>query len=180
MINNSSMTNVKKNRTFSNQRFEFLFKINNNIICQRYFSVDGYDNEVLTQKQIKELKQATNSIELKELVDSLSGMNNGSFGECGIIPKFLKDKSVDFLWNVYNPYSEVRREEDAAEKDIFKNEDVFSFEIKVDKKIVAKSTFSGNWFPTIVRYQVNIKPIVPKIMEEITEFFTRKEYESVA
>lgn len=179
MINNSNMSNVKKNRTFSNQRFEFLFKINNNIICQRYFSIDGYDGETLSQKQYKELKQAINSTDLKELVDSLCGMNNGSFGECGIIPKFLKDKSVDYLWNVYNPYSEIRREEDAAEKDIFKNEDIFTFEIKVDKKLAATSTFSGNWFPTIVRYQVNIKPIIPTIMEEITEFFSRKEYEAV-
>ncbi len=179
MINNSNMNNTKKNRTFSNQRFEFLLKINNNIICQRYFSIDGYDSEVLSQKQFKELKQATNSLDLKELVDELCGMNNGSFGQCGIIPKFLKDKSVDFSWNVYNPYSEIRREEDASEKDIFKNEDIFTFEIKVDKKIVATSTFSGNWFPTMVRYQVNIKPIVPNIIEEITEFFTRKEYEAV-
>jgi hypothetical protein len=179
MTNNSNMNNTNKNRTFSNHRFEFLLKINNNIICQRYFSVYGYDSEVLNQKQFKELKNAINSLDLKELVDELCGMNNGSFGECGIIPKFLKDKSVDYLWNGYNPYSEIRKEENASEKDIFKNEDIFTFEIKVDKKIVATSTFSGNWFPTMVRYQVNIKPIIPKIIEEITEFLTRKEYVSV-
>jgi hypothetical protein len=160
--------NMKKNLNFANQRFEFLFKINNNIICQRYFSIDGYNNRVLS------------SLELKELVDNISGMNNNNFGECGIIPKFLKDKSVDYLWDRYDPYSEVRREEDASEKDIFKNEDIFSFEIKVDKNIVAKSEFSGNWFPTMVRYQVNIKPIIPNIIEEITEFFTRKQYQAVA
>ena len=60
-----------------------------------------------------------------------------------------------------------------------KNEDTFTFEIKVDKNIIAKSTFSGNWFPTMVRYQVNIKPIIPNIIEEITEFFTRKDYQLV-
>lgn len=159
---------MKKNTSFSNQKFEFLLKINNNIICQRYFSIDGYNYKALRSE------------ELKELVDSLCGMNNGSFGECGIIPKYLKDKSVDYLWDRYDPYSEVRREEDASERDIFKNEDIFTFEIKVDRNIVAKSTFSGNWFPTMVRYQVNIKPIIPNIIEEITEYFTRKEYESVA
>lgn len=159
---------MKKNVNFSNQKFEFVLRINNNIICQRYFSVDGYNKNVLK------------SDELKTLMDSIAGMNNGDFGSCGIIPKFLKDKSVDYLWDRFDPYSEVRREEDASEKDIFKNEDIFTFEIKVDKNVVAKSTFSGNWFPTVVRYQVNIKPIIPNIIEEITEFFTREQYELVA
>jgi hypothetical protein len=159
---------MKKNVNFSNQKFEFVLRINNNIICQRYFSVEGYNRDVLK------------SSELKTLVDSIAGMNNGDFGACGIIPKFLKDKSVDYLWDRFDPYSEVRREEDASEKNIFKNEDIFTFEIKVDKNVVAKSTFSGNWFPTVVRYQVNIKPIIPSIIEEITEFFTKREYELVA
>jgi hypothetical protein len=159
---------MNKNVNFSNQKFEFVFRINNNIICQRYFSLDGYNRNVLK------------SDELKTLMDSIAGMNNGDFGSCGIIPKFLKDKSVDYLWDRFDPYSEVRREEDASEKDIFKNEDVFTFEIKVDKNVVAKSTFSGNWFPTVVRYQVNIKPIIPNIIEEINEFFTRQQYELVA
>jgi hypothetical protein len=159
---------MKKNVNFSNQKFEFVLRINNNIICQRYFSVEGYNRDVLK------------SSELKTLVDSIAGMNNGDFGACGIIPKFLKDKSVDYLWDRFDPYSEVRREEDASEKNIFKNEDIFTFEIKVDKNLVANSTFSGNWFPTSVRYQVNIKPIIPEIIEEITEFFTRGQYELVA
>jgi hypothetical protein len=159
---------MKKNVNFSNQKFEFVLRINNNIICQRYFSVDNYNRDVLK------------SSELKTLMDSVAGMNNGGFGSCGIIPKFLKDKSVDYLWDRFDPYSEVRREEDAAERNIFKNEDIFTFELKVDKNVVAKSTFSGNWFPTMVRYQVNIKPIIPNIIEEITEFFTRDQYELVA
>ena len=64
-------------------------------------------------------------------------------------------------------------------KNIFKNEDIFTFEIKVDKNIVGKSVFSGNYFPTMVRYQVNIKPIISEIIEEISESFSRKEYELV-
>ncbi len=171
---------MKKNTSFSNQRFEFLLKINNNIICQRYFSVEKYNNDTLTPTQMKELNQAIKSIDFKELMDSLAGMNNGTIGYCGVIPKFLKDKSVDYLWDRYDPYSEVRKEEDTSEKNIFKNEDVFTFEIKVNKNVVGKSTFSGNWFPTMVRYQVNIKPIIPNIIEEITEYFSRKEYEAVA
>ena len=158
---------MKKNTTFSNQKFEFLLKINNNIICQRYFSIENYNNKVLK------------SDELKDLMDRLCGMNNGGFGSCGIVPKYLKDKSVDYLWDRYDPYSEIRRDDESPDKNIFKNEDIFTFEIKVDKNIVAKSIFSGNWFPTMVRYQVNIKPIISNIIEEISESFSGMEYELV-
>jgi hypothetical protein len=154
---------MKKNTIFSNQKFEFLLRINNNIICQRYFSVENYNNQILK------------SDELKELMDNLCGMNNGSFGSCGIIPNYLKDKSVDYLWDRYDPYSEIRKEDESFEKNVFKNEDIFTFEIRVDKNLVAKSIFSGNYFPTMVRYQVNIKPIIPKIIEEITEYFSMED-----
>jgi hypothetical protein len=158
---------MKKNTTFSNQKFEFLLKINNNIICQRYFSIDNYNYKALK------------SSELKDLMDRLCGMNNGNFGSCGIIPKYLKDKSVDYLWDRYDPYSEIRCEDESIERNVFKNEDTFTFEIKVDKNIVGKSTFSGNYFPTMVRYQVNIKPIISNIIEEISESFSRRDYELI-
>ena len=55
-------------------------------------------------------------------------------------------------------------------------EDIFTFEIKVDKKVVAKSSFSGNWFQKDVRYEVNIREIIPNIIGEISEYFSRENY----
>src|SRR5574343_1544655 len=77
------------------QRFEFLFYINNNIICQRYFNIRDYNEDVLQ------------STELKELIDTIAGTsNNGIIGDMGIIPNFLKEKSKDYLWNNFDPYAE--------------------------------------------------------------------------
>jgi hypothetical protein len=31
-------------------------------------------------------------------------MNNGEFGELGMIPNHLKQKSITYLWDNYNPF----------------------------------------------------------------------------
>jgi hypothetical protein len=159
-------TKQKKKNFWDNFRFEFILYINEHktrenklrpIICQRLFDVRRYNKNVL------------NSIELKELMDDLT-----SVSEMGLIPKFLKEKSEKYLWRNYNPYRYYDREP----KDNFENEDIFTFEIRVDKRIVAKSMFSGNWFPTEVRYSVNIKEIIPEIIDQIQECFSLDEYET--
>lgn len=149
------------NKKIEEQRFEFVLYINKNIICQRYFSIKDYN-----EKSLK-------SLELKELMDTLVGMNNGQFGSLGLIPAHLKAKAVDYLWKNYNPY--YPKKEDTP-KNLFEKEDVFDFEIKVDKVTVAQSTFSGNFFPPQVRYQVDIKEIIPSIISEIKYTLSQKKY----
>lgn len=168
-------------KSTNTQKFEFLFKINNNIICQRVFNVSGYNPDVLK------------SLEMKQLVDNITGMNNGKFGSCGIIPQFFKDKTNEYLWNRYNPYSENVKQVEGSSKDaLAKKEDIFSFEIKVDNHIVANSMFSGSKFPWFELFKskhiasdkdivsINIKPIIPSIIEEINNYFTLKNYTLVA
>lgn len=162
-----------KNNTIK-PKFEFLFKINGNIICQRNFNIPKYNKAVLK------------SDELKEMMDIIAGMNNTEWGQPGILPKFLKDESKRYLWKKYNPHI-PQTIDDINHKDIFKNEDIFTVEIKSDKHTIASSMFSGNWFPTAVRYHVNIngkvgdeydenRNIIPKVIDVIKEYFTRTNY----
>lgn len=152
--------NNKKN-WWDDLRFEFNLYINDNIICQRLFNVKGYNKEVL------------NSLELKEMMDEIAGLNLNDAGRMGIIPTFFKDSCRAVSWRDYKPY---RTKEINENFDIFNNEDVFTFEVKVDKRTVAKSAFSGNWFQTDVRYAVNIRDIIPEIISELEEYMSRKEY----
>jgi len=145
------------------QRFEFVLYINDHIICQRYFHIKDFN------------EASTKSFEMKELMDSICGMNNGAFGHMGIIPHFLKEKSKEYLWNNYKPY----HNQDQSSKNIFEKPDNFQFEIKVDKKSVGKSTFTGNYFPPKVRYAVDIKEIIPTIISEIRYFLSQKKYAEV-
>lgn len=143
------------------QRFEFVLYINKHIVCQRYFNIRDYNEKV------------TKSLELKELMDRLVGMNNGGVGRLGLIPTRLKNKSIEYLWKNFNPYTQSRPE---IGKNIFEKLDTFDFEIKVDKNIIAQSTFSGNFFPPQVRYQVDIKEIIPEIIAEIKDTLSAKKY----
>jgi hypothetical protein len=149
------------NKKIEEQRFEFVLYINNHIICQRYFSIKDFNED------------SVKSLEMKELMDTIVGINNGNYGNMGILTNHLKNKSVDYLWKNYNPYLPQKEE---VYKNNFEKEDVFDFEIKIDKMTVAKSRFSGNYFPQQVRYQVDIKEIIPNIISEIKDFLSQKKY----
>lgn len=155
---------MKEQKHWEDMRFGFFLYINGNIVCQRNFDIRRYNEDVLK------------SGELRELMDKIVGMNNGPIGELGIIPKYLKQKSEDYLYKRHNPYVK-QEQEDVKCKNIFEKEDVFSFEIKVDDQVVAQQIFSGNYFPTQVRYNVNIKSLIPKIVREISSTFSQKNYQ---
>jgi hypothetical protein len=154
----------KTPKKIEEQRFEFILYINDHIICQRYFNIRDFNEDSLK------------SLELKELMDNIVGMNNGQYGSLGIIPRYLQNKSKDYLWDNYNPYF-VQKEE--TTKNIFDKIDNFQFEIKVDKNSVAKSEFCGNYFPPKVRYAVDVREIIPSIMSEIRHSLSQKNYSLV-
>lgn len=150
------MSTTKK---IEEQRFEFVLYINKHIICQRYFSIRDFNEKSIY------------SLEIKELMDRIVGVNN--VGQMGIIPNHLKNRSVDYLWKFYNPYN-IQTE--VVAKNNYDKEDKFDFEIRVDRGIVAHSTFSGNLFPPQIRYQVDIKELIPNIISEIKDTLSRKKY----
>lgn len=141
------------------QRFEFVLYINNHIICQRYFGIRDFNKNTL------------NIDNIKEMMDSISGMNIDNIGKMGIIPNHLKEKSVDYLWGSYNPYLPSQEQ---TVKTIFDKVDDFQFEVKINKKVIGKSIFSGNYFQPRVRYAVDIKEIIPSIISEIRYFLSEK------
>jgi hypothetical protein len=150
------------------ERFEFLLYINNNIICQRYIHVKNFNEDFVNPSH-------DNTMVLKELVDSVLGTNNGTFGECGIIPQHLKDKTITYLWDNYNPYSTYQDDMNKTDKD-----DNFQFEVKVDGKQLVIGELNGNLFPPRVRYAVNIKEIIPEITSEIKYFLSLKNLSKVS
>ena len=146
---------MKKN--YENLPYEFLLLINGKPIVGRNFSIRGFNKESL------------HSLELKETIDDV----------VYIIREQFKEKSADYLYKYYNPYltqDEKEVYERAANINIYDNEDIFTFEIKVNSKIVAASIFSGNDFPPKVRYDVDIRKIIPEIIATIQRGLTLKNY----
>lgn len=140
------------------QRFEFLLLINGHIVCQRYFSIRGYNEDSI------------NSMELKYAADDA----------VDLIETDLLAKTEDYLWKFHNPYKTQTQEEvEETKKVLGKKEDIFEFQIRVDKRPVIQKIFSGNLYPPKVRYQVNIKELIPEIISTIRVALSHKKYDLV-
>ena len=59
-------------------------------------------------------------------------------------------------------------------KSIIDNEDIFKLEIKVDDRLVITRDFTGNIYQQRVRYSVDIRKIIPNIINRITETFSKE------
>ena len=159
---NTEKTTTPATKKIEEQRFEFVLYINNNIICQRYFHIFDFNEESIK------------SLELKEMMDEIAGMHNGNLGwSLGIIPSFLKRKSMQYLWDNYNPYF-IQTEE--SYKTPPKKGDVFQFEFKVDKRVVSAAQFSNEFFTLNPKVSVDIREVIPTIMSEIRQTLSRKNY----
>ena len=128
------------------KKFEFILRINGNIICQRYFAVKNFNPKTVW------------SLITIECVEDCVEM----------IQKQLKDKAVDYLWNQYNPY-EKQTEDQINRTPIYDKEDIFDFEIRIDERVVASKRFTGNVYPQRVRYSVDIRELIPKIISRIQD-----------
>ena len=128
------------------KKFEFLLRINGNIICQRYFATKRFNSKSIA------------SYDMMECLNDCVQM----------VQKQLKDKSVDYLWGQYNPY-EKQTEEQINRTPIYDKEDIFDFEIRVDERVVATRRFTGNVYPQRVRYSVDIRDLIPRIITLIQD-----------
>lgn len=144
-----------KNENTKQERFEFVLKINRNIICQRYFEAKGYNEDALT------------SLELKEAVDHVV--------DDMIIDKKLKKNTRRYLWNFHNPL-ETQSEEQIPGGDIWEDGlDTFEFIVRMDGRPIMSRLFYGNYYPPRIRYKVDIKDIVPDIVDTIRDVLSSNE-----
>ena len=144
---------MKKN--YESLPYEFLLLINNKPIVGRNFQIKGFKVDSLR------------SFEIKETIDDV----------VDIIKEQFKLKSMTYLWRYYNPYAIQTNEElDEIKKDVYQDEDIFTLQIKVKGRVVAQRIFSGNDYPPKVRYDVDIRSIIPEIIARIQNGLTLKKY----
>jgi hypothetical protein len=139
--------------------YEFLFLINGNPIVGRNFPIYNFNKDSLS------------SIELIELVN-----------DCvNILKNHFKNKTYDYMYKYNNPYfyttsTEDKEEIETKHVDIYENEDIFTFQILHKKRVVVEKIFSGNDYPPQVRYDVDIRKILPKIIDQIQQGLNQKNY----
>ena len=154
------------------ERFEFSFFVNDNIICQRYFKIRDFDENLAPLNEAKArvykfniAKELDNINTLKELAESVASV------DYGIIPTYLKKKSVDYLWDNYKPY--YAQNEDSY-KTPPKKGDMFQFEVKVDTQSILKVEFPNEYFTLNPKINVDIREVIQEIITEIRYYLSVK------
>jgi hypothetical protein len=130
-------------------KLEFLLKLNKNIICQRYFNVKNFNNRALSSYLLHEV--------MSEIKES--------------IKEGLKQKSLDYLYSNYNPYTnfvKLPQNEDNVESNDF------TMTLLLGNKEVYSTKFTGKNYPPNVRYTVDIRPDIPRYLGELTTTLSTK------
>lgn len=129
-------------------KFEFLLTLGGNIICQRFFNVKNYNPD------------AMNSLEIYTYVKNISDD----------ISEDLKIKTCDFLVENQNYFSNSEDVEEQAE-DV--KED-FLLELKLDNRVFIQRVFPAYYYHPKVRYSVDIRPKLKKILSTLTDILSSK------
>lgn len=140
-------------KKYKTHPYEFLFLINGNPIVGRNFPINNFNSESLK------------SYELKETIDYT----------VGLIQNHFKNKTYNYMDRYYN-YFVASTEEQTEPIDIYENEDFFTLQIKVRGRVVCERIFSGNDYPPNVRYDVDIRKIIPKIIDYLQQGLSQKNY----
>lgn len=133
-------------------KFEFLLSLDGNIICQRYFNVKDHVNE------------ARRSMDLHYYVQNI----------CEDISEDLKKKSFDYLYDNQNYIQSSEFVEDVPEKD----KEHFLLEIKIGDEVFIQRIFPAYWYHPKVRYTVDIRPNLKRILSDLTDILSTENLET--
>ena len=136
---------MKKNQD-NIQKCEFLLKLNDNIVCQRYFTVRNFNSN------------ATNSMDLHELVTYIADD----------IESDLKRKTLLLLDSRYY-------DRDIVGLNLFESEEYFTITIKRGTKDIYVRAMLAHIYPPKVRFTVDIRPKLNKILRDLTDVLSQEE-----
>ena len=90
-----------------------------------------------------------------------------------VIREHFKNNTYDYMEKYSNYYTTA---EETDKVSIYDNEDYFTFQLKVKDKVVCEKIFSGNDYPPNVRYDVDIRKIIPKIIDYLQQGLSMENY----
>lgn len=133
-------------------KFEFLLTLEKNIVIQRYFNVPNYNP----------VSKCT--LDLYECVRDI----------CEEIALDLKWKTIDYLNDNANYFMELESEEEPKET----KEEYFLLQIKLGDELFMSRIFPAHVYHPKVRYAVDIRPKIRKILAELTDVLSAKKLTS--
>lgn len=130
--------------------FEFLLTLENNIIVQRFFSVNGYNNK------------SKNSLDLYYWITDV----------CHDITNILKLKNLEYMSDNYHYIVE----NESTDKTNLIKEEYFKLEIKIEKEIFISRIFPAHVYHPKARY-CDIRPKIRKYLGDVTSILSSKSLE---
>ena len=130
-----------------------MLTLDGNIICQRFFNVRDYN------------PRARRSMDLHEEVKII----------CYEISEDLKNKSSDYLVENQNFFMNTEFVEDPKEAE----EQYFLLQIKQGDDVFIERIFPAHYYHPKVRYAVDIRPKLRKILNNLTEILSMDEPETM-
>ena len=133
-------------------KFEFLLTLEGNIIVQRFFNVKDH------------YPQARRSMDLHYYLKNI----------CEDIAEDLKIKSSNYLCENANFFLSSDYVEDMNEKD----REHFLLEIKLGDEVFIQRIFPAFYYHPKVRYTVDIRPKLKRILSDLTDILSSDELET--
>jgi len=129
-------------------KMEFLLTLEKNIVIQRFFNVINYNPE------------SRNSLDLHECVKDI----------CEEISRDLKTKTLDYLNENQNYFFDSNTNSEITEN----KEEWFLLQIKLEDEVFISRIFPAQVYHPKVRYAVDIRPKVRKILSDLTDVLSSR------
>lgn len=133
-------------------KFEFLLTLEKNIVCQRFFNVPNYN------------PKARRSLDLYYEVKNI----------CEDISEDLKIKNLDYLAENQNFFLSSDYVDEISDKD----KENFLLQIKFGDEVFIERIFSAHYFHPKVRYTVDIRPRLKKVLGNLTNILSSRDLET--
>jgi len=128
-------------------KLEFLLKLNENIVVQRYFNVKGYN------------PKARASMELHDLVKSISEE----------IHQDLKGKALDYMNENAN---QIISNPEILDTSNTEGPEYFNFYIRIGDETICHRIWDAKVYPPKTRYTVDVRPHLKKLLRDLTDIFS--------
>jgi hypothetical protein len=128
-------------------KFEFLLKLNDNIIVQRYFNVKGYDEKSRVSMELYET--------IKTIYDN--------------IHEDLKKKSVMYL---LDNKTQIETNPEILETSNTDGSEYFNIYLKIGDETICHRVWDAKIYPPKTRYTVDVRPHLKNVLNSLTDILS--------
>ena len=132
-------------------KMEFLIKLNDNIVVQRFFNVKGYN------------ETAKHSLELHDYMKNIADY----------MERYLKDKSLDYMAENAELIMNDPSVMNTSKTD---EPEWFYLFIKMGEQTICHRILDAKLFPPKIRYTVDIRQQVKSVLKDLTDIFSDENF----